>query len=274
MRNDSPELARHTVSEGTTPATAGREREFTAWRWGIFATLVAGLGTIAFLAAPYTPAAGLYAANPGHLILPGCNEIQCFRILLPWTLGMLPLPILLKWKAFAVLCNAAAAIAVFDLCMMLGLQRRTATLASLLSAFGFGALYSIYETFSSDPLMFWLGPTVTKWFWEGRDVRAALVTCIAVFAKEFVAMAAAMVGVWALFQRRWHTARVAFTAAGMAFLVWGALQFLLMRLFGYSYGGAGTEPASKLLSGSYLALWLAKMPPSAALSALFSEFGA
>ena len=54
------------------------------------------------------------------MINPGCAEIHCFRVLVPWTIGAIPGNWLFKWKAYAVLANAGAAIAVFDLCLFFG----------------------------------------------------------------------------------------------------------------------------------------------------------
>jgi hypothetical protein len=122
--------------------------------------------------------------------------------------------------------------------------------------------------------MFWLAPLVTRWLLDDRLALAALVSCVSVFGKEFVVIAVATVGVWAACARRWRLAGACGVIAGVAFLAWAALQIDLIRFSGYSYSGAGTGPARQLLSGSYLALWLARMPPSGAVLALFNEFGA
>src|SRR5262249_62249926 len=42
----------------------------------------------------------------------------------------------------------------------------------------------------------------------------------------------------------------------------------------YSSSGSGPPPAPNLLSGSFLAVWIARMPPLAALASVFNEFGA
>lgn len=239
-----------------------------------FAVLVGVLAAIAALAAPPTPGPNPYLAATGNWIVPGCSEIQCFRILVPWVLHLFPVSAALKWKVFAVLCNAAAGFAVFDLSLTLGLTKRVAGYALVLSAFGFGSLYTLFETFTADPLMFWLAPLVTKWLLEDRIAWPALVSCVGVFGKEFVVIAVATVGVWAGCTRRWRLAGTCGAIAGAGFTAWAALQIALIYFSGYSYSGAGTEPARKLLSGSYLALWLSRMPPSDAVVAMFNEFGA
>jgi hypothetical protein len=249
-----------------------KQRRLILPRAGV-AALVAALAVIAWLA-PSFPYSSPYEATADRTIIPGCSEVQCFRVLVPWVLGLLPLASVLKWKAFAVVCDVAAATAVFDLCLTFGLSRRVATTGLALTVFGFGPMFALWDPFNADPLMFYLGPAVTKWLLEERFARAALVTCVTVLAKEFVVMAVALFAVWAAWTRRWRAARLAFLTAGAAFLCWAGFQLLLMSLFNYSYSGVGTAPATNLLSGSFLALWVARMPPLAALSALVNEFGA
>src|SRR5215217_3153464 len=90
-------------------------------RLAAFLLLVAGLSAVAFISSRLRlPDTFFYTTAAERGVVPGCAEIHCFRILIPWTIGALPGPALLKWKAYGVLCNAAAAIAVFDLCLIFG----------------------------------------------------------------------------------------------------------------------------------------------------------
>jgi hypothetical protein len=237
------------------------------------AALIAALTVMAWLA-PRFPFSSPYEATADRTIIPGCSEVQCFRVIVPWILGLLPLPSVIKWKAFAVVFDVAAATAVFDLCVTFGLSRRVATTGLALTAFGFGPMFALWDPFNADPLMFYLGPAVTKWLIEERFARAALVTCVTVLAKEFVVMAVAVFAVWAAWTRQRRAARLAFLTAGIAFLCWAGFQLAMMSVFDYSYAGVGTAPATRLLSGSFLVLWLTLMPPLAALAALVNEFGA
>ncbi len=234
--------------------------------------LGAALAAIALLASRQRPIDLFYEQMADRKILPGCAEIHCFRVLVPWAVGLVPLPSFFKWKAYAVMCNAAAAISVSELSLALGLSSSAALVALTMSAFGFGSLYTLFDPFTSDPVMFWLAPVVTRWLLEDRMRRAALVTCVSVFAKEFVVIVVAMFAVWAaLWQRQWRTAAVAVATAGAATLVWATLHLALMRVFGYSYG---PNRSADLLSGSYLVIWLSGLPSSTALAVLFGEFGA
>lgn len=87
-----------------------------------------------------------------------------------------------------MLANAGAALAVGRLCVLLGLSVRSAQFAIWLSAFGSGALYSLFDCYTSDPLMYFIAPLMAGWLLEGRRVRATLVGCLGVLAKEFAAV--------------------------------------------------------------------------------------
>ena len=87
----------------------------------------------------------VYEATATRRIVPDCGDLHCFRVLVPWILGPLPGASILKWKAYAVVCNAATAVAVFIWSLSLGLSRRAAWMASVASAFGFGSLYTRHD---------------------------------------------------------------------------------------------------------------------------------
>jgi hypothetical protein len=239
----------------------------------IAAAFAALLASAAWLAAPF-PFSSPYVATAERTIVPGCAEVQCFRVLVPWILALVPLPSIVKWKAFAIVFMVAAAFAVRDLSCAFGLSHRRATTAMTLTAFGFGSMFSMWDSFNADPLMFYLGPAVTRWLLEERYRLAATVTCATVIGKEFVVMAVGTFGVWAMWMRRYVAAARSFAIASAAFVIWAAFQLFLMRAFDYSYSGFGTAPAASLLSGSFLRLWLSLMPAHSALAAMANEFGA
>ncbi len=241
-------------------------------RLGAYVALVSVLAAVAVPASRLRlPDSFFYTQAAERMILPGCAEIHCFRVLIPWTIGALPGPALVKWKGYAVLCNAASAIAVFDLCLLFGLSRRASVIAAALTAFGFGSLYTLFEPYTSDPLMFWLTPLVTRWALEDRMTRAGVVASIGVFAKEFVVVPFALVGIADARAGMWRQAVRAAAAGAAAFAVWLALSFFLRSQFGYSYG---PNKSPRLLGGSYLAIWLSYMTPRGAVSAMFNQFGA
>jgi len=249
----------------TGDSTFGRRR------WAAAAGLAAILGAIAAAASPQRlPDSYYYERIAAQTIIPGCAEIHCFRPLVPWTLGLLP-PTVVKWKAYAVLCNAGAAIAVFDLCLLLGMTVRAALLAGSLSAFGFGSLYTLFEPFTGDPLMFFLGPLVTRWALQDRMALAGGAATLGVFAKEFVVAPIVIVALAAARAGRRALARRAVRAAAAAFIVWLGLQFSLMYGLGYTYGD---NHSPKIFEGGYVVYWLRHESLAASAAAMFVEFGA
>jgi len=240
-------------------------------RAGAAIGLAVVLGAIAAAASPLRlPDSYYYERIAARTIIPGCAEIHCFRPLVPWTLGLLP-PAVAKWKAYAVLCNVGAAMAVFDLCLIVGMTARASILAASLSAFGFGSLYTLFEPFTSDPLMFWVAPLTTRWLLQDRVARAGALTCLGVFAKEFVVAPIVIVVLADARAGRWARARRAAAAAAIAFSFWLALQYGFMHAFGYSYGD---NKSPKLSSGGYLVFWLQHESLRASMAAMFVEFGA
>src|SRR5262249_30088202 len=59
----------------------------------------------------------VYEATAARVVVPDCGDLQCFRVLVPWFLGRLPGPSVVKWKGYAVVCNAATLVAVFLWCL-------------------------------------------------------------------------------------------------------------------------------------------------------------
>jgi len=58
------------------------------------------------------------------VLIRDCSNIHCFRILVAVALEPFPGPSLVKWKTYAVLANAAAAVAVGQFSLLLGLSAR------------------------------------------------------------------------------------------------------------------------------------------------------
>src|ERR1700690_3854163 len=102
-----------------------------AARAGWFLVLFAVLAGIAWMSPlpARTTDRGVYEATAQYRLVPDCSELHCFRVLVPWVLGSLPGPSLVKWKLYAAAGNAAAAVAVFELALLFGLSQRGAGLA-------------------------------------------------------------------------------------------------------------------------------------------------
>jgi len=242
-------------------------------RTGLFLTFALVLGLVAWMspAPDHITDRDTYEATAKMTIVPDCAELHCFRVLVPWVLGSLPGPSIAKWKTYAVLANAAAAVAVFALCLAWGLSRRAAGLASFASAFGFGSLFTLYDVFTGDPLMFALGPVVVMLLVRERVALAGAVGAVGVMAKEFVAAPLFVFAVTSWFEGRREFGFRVLAAANLAFIVWLTLQLTLILRFNYGYG---ENPSTHLLSGGYLIPWIVEQSPRGALSALVNEFGA
>jgi hypothetical protein len=213
----------------------------------------------------------VYEATAAHGVVFDCSDLHCFRVLVPWLLAPLPGPSLLKWKAYAVLSNVAAGVAVFALCFTFGLSRRAAWYASIGSAFGFGSLYTLHDVYSSDPLMYFLGPFLTNELLSGRVVVAAAVGAIGVLAKEFAAAPLYLVSGYQAVERQWVQSARAFVAANAVFAVWLLMTLILMLRYNYTYSGSAS---ADLAGGGNLVGWMSRLSGRGIAAAMFNEFGA
>jgi hypothetical protein len=213
----------------------------------------------------------VYEATAARRIVPDCGDLQCFRVLVPWILGPLPGGSTLKWKAYAVVCSSATAVAMFAWCLSLGLSRRAACIGSVASAFGFGSLYTLHDPYTSDPLMFLIGPLIAREALAGRIGVATFASAVGVLAKEFAAALLYIVCAYQAVERRWAAASRALAGANLAFLVWLLLTLTLMLRFNYTYAGSAS---TDLGHGGYLVGWLSRQSTRGIISAMFIEFGA
>ena len=212
----------------------------------------------------------LYQQIGRRVIVLDCHDVHCYRVLVAVVLEHLPGPSLFKWKAYAVLASAAAALALGRLCIVLGLSARLALVATWIAAVGFGPLQAVFDPYTSDPLMYLLGPVMMAELLENRLGRASLLGSIGVLAKEFAAVPLWIFTLMAALQRRWDVAARALLGALAATLVWLTLQTVLMTLYNYSYGG---NPSVNLLGGGYLVVWIRAIGWPRAIFYLFTTFG-
>ncbi len=236
-----------------------------------FLLIAALLGVVAVAAqSPASSDRDAYEKVGRHLVVPDCRDVHCFRVLVAGVLEHLPGPSLFKWKLYAVLANAGAALAIGRLSIVLGLSTRTALFATWLAALGFGPMHSVYDPYTSDPLMYLLGPLIVIDLLRDRRLRPGLMASVGVFAKEF---AAAPLWIFTLFlalQRRWEAATRTLLVSTTATLIWLALQTSLIALYNYSYGG---NPSVNLAGGGYLTVWISTLGRGWAALYLFVAFG-
>lgn len=214
---------------------------------------------------------GAYEATAAMGIVPDCQDLHCFRVLVPWMLGPLPVDSSVKWKGYAVAANAAAAAGVVTLVVAWGLSWRAAMMAGALTAFGFGSLYTLHDPFTADPLMYALAPWVLWLMLKERVAMGTAIGVIGVLAKEFVAAAMFISAAAAALAGRRDLAWRILAGANLAVIAWLALQLTLILRFNYGYDD---NPSTHLLSGGYLAAWLNQMSLRSAAFAVVGEFGA
>ena len=244
-----------------------------ASRTAYAAALVIVLGTIAWLSPlpDRVTDREIYERTATYRVVPDCTDLHCFRALVAWTLGALPGPSTLKWRSYAVVCNAAAAVMVLQLCLTFGLSGRTAWTASLISAFGFGSLYTLHDAYTSDPLMYLIGPLMTNELLRARLAVAGVIGAVGVFAKEFAAAPLFMFSMYEALERRWPAALRTLATANAVFIIWAIFHLTMIIRFNYGYGGT---TSTRFLSGGGIGPWLQEQSLRGILSAMFDEFGA
>lgn len=234
--------------------------------------MVAVLAVVAWLSPlPYPTDQAMMERVGRGVIVPGCADLNCFRILVPATVEALPGPALPRWRGFAVAANAGAAIGTGYLALALGLSGAAATWAAWLAATGAGAFSTVHHPFNADPFVLLLAPVITALLLRRRWLPASVLATIGIFAKEFAAAPLYISAVASALARRWRESGLQFLLAFAVTATWIALQIALMRMFDYSYND---NPSSKPLAGGYLRLWLTHVSPLSGAAAVFGAFGA
>jgi hypothetical protein len=238
-----------------------------------FAVLAVLLGVVAAVSPKpwFVTDESVFEATARQFVVDDCSDLQCSRVLASWIVGRLPGAPVVRWKVYAVVSTAAAALALGSLCLAAGLTARAAQRAMWLVAFGFGPLLTLHNPFSPDPLMYFAGPLVMTALWRERNTQATLLAAVGVFGKEVAAAPLWIHWLSSVLRRDWSRAVRLFAMAVGVTLLWVFLQLWLMIAFNYSYGGSKSVD---LLHGGDLVLWWSKMGVGPGLMAVFGSFGA
>ncbi|MDO8680106.1 MAG: hypothetical protein Q7R30_16400 [Acidobacteriota bacterium] len=213
----------------------------------------------------------VYEQMSREWVIPNCDDLQCFRVLVPITLGFIPIGSgYLKWRAYAVVCEAVAAVLMGRWVRMLGASHRASQQVTWLTALGAGSLYTLFDPFTADPLMHAMGPLLMVLLFGGWILTAALVAAAGVFGKEFAAVPLFVAGVTWLQQRRIAHSVRALVAFGCVVAIWSAWQLSSRAVWNY----APVQHSGKLLEGAFLAFWLANIGPALAVVSIAAAFGA
>jgi hypothetical protein len=253
----------------TDAGASGRFWRTAPWHFG---GVLAVLASVAWLApAPFPTDQQMMEKVGQGVIVPGCADLNCFRVLVPAVVESLPGPALERWRAYAVFANAAAGIGAGRLALALGLAPRAVTLTIWLSALGAGSFSTVYHPFKADPFVLFLAPVTTWLVLRGRAGAAGALASIGIFAKEFAAAPLYIAAAAAALRREWAAFGRGLALAVAVTALWLALQLFLMFAFDYNYND---NPSSKPLAGGYLRLWLSHVTPATAAFGLFGAFGA
>jgi hypothetical protein len=186
-------------------------------------------------------------------VVPGCNDFHCFRPLVSWVLGRIPGPPLVIWKTYAVLCQLGAAVAMLHWARRWHATPRSARMVAWLTALGSGACYTLFDPYTSDPLMHLLGPALMLAIDRGRFGLATTASAIGVFAKEFAAVPLAVSAAARALNGKWAETRRLVAATAIVLAVWAAWQLIARTQLDYT---TGPTYSADVTTGGYLVFWL------------------
>jgi len=230
------------------------------------------LGAIAWLSpAPWWETdRDIYERMAREWVVPGCNDFHCFRPLVPWILGRIPGPPIVIWKSYAVVCETGAAVAMAHWVMRWRVSPRTARVAAWMTALGSGACYTLFDPYSSDPLMHALGPALMLAIDRGHAGAATAVSAAGVLAKEFAALPLAISAATRGLQQRWPEMRRLTIAAAAVIALWAAWQLLARTELHYV---TGPTYSADLTKGGYVAFWMITLSTTLVLTLIALVFG-
>ena len=233
---------------------------------------MAVLALVAFLAPlpTFVTDKDIYERMSRQWMIPNCDDLQCFRVVVPWTLGLLPGDGYIKWRTYAVVCQALAALLMGVWVKKLGAGERAVAQVTWLTALGTGSLYTLFDPFTADPLMHLIGPALMVLMFDGRTRAAIALTAVAVLAKEFAAVPLVVSALVRLQQRRFTEASTLGAWAMLVIALWGAWNLYARTAWGYSTIYSHSD---NLLSGGFIAFWLDNISVTLALTAVAAVFG-
>lgn len=229
-------------------------------------------GVIAWLApAPsWETDRDIYERLAREWVIKGCNDFHCFRPLVPWMLGWLPGPPIVIWKAYVVVCETAAAVAMSWWAMRWGVSRESARMVGWMTALGSGACYTLFDPYSSDALMHLLGPALMLAIDRTHVAAATAVSAVAVMGKEFAALPLAISAATRGIQQRWPEMRRLTIAAMFVIAIWIGWQIFARLQLHYV---TGPTYSADVTMGGYVAFWMITLSTTLVLTLIALIFG-
>lgn len=205
------------------------------------------------------------------VINPGCNNLNCWRILAAAIVERFPGPSLPRWRIYAALGNAAGAAITAQLVLTLGLSRQAAIFAMWIAALSVGSLTTVYHPYTSDSMIFFLAPLIMLLLVRNCVGFATLAAAIGIFAKEFAAAPLYIDAGARAFRREWPRFRRSLLAAVAVTVWWVGYQISLMVFFSYAYDA---NPSIDIFRGGYFWFWYRHVGLQTAVVTVFTAFGA
>jgi len=229
--------------------------------WPHVAGLLVVAGTMAFVAPqpPFETDRGVYERMGHEWLVPGCNDFHCFRPLVSWVLGRLPGPPIVIWKAYSVLAQVGAGLAMAYWVMRWGVSGSTARMVAWLTALGSGACYTLFDPYTSDPLMHLLAPVLMLLIDRGRVVSATAISVAGIMAKEFAAVPIIVGAAYRALRGQWRDASRLALAGLVVVSAWAGWQLFARNILAYT---TGPTYSADLTTGSFLVFWLLTLSPS------------
>ncbi len=229
--------------------------------WPHAAGLLAVAGAMAFFAPEpaYETDRGVYERMGREWLVPGCNDFHCFRPLVSWVLGRLPGPPIVIWKAYAVLAQVGAGLAMASWVMRWGVSASTARMVAWLTALGSGACYTLFDPFTSDPLMHLLAPVLMLLIDRGGVVPATAIAAVGVMAKEFAAVPIIVGAAYRATRDQWRDASRLAVGGAVVVSVWAGWQLFARNILAYT---TGPTYSADFTTGGFLVFWLLTLSPS------------
>lgn len=212
----------------------------------------------------------VYERMSREWLIPGCNDFHCFRPLVSWLLGLVPGPSIVIWKTYAVVCQVVAGIAMAHWVLRFGAPASSARMIAWLTALGSGACYTLFDPYTSDPLMHALGPVLMVAIDRQRAVAATVTSAVGVMAKEFAAVPLVTGTLYRALRGQWPQVWPLAFGTTVVLAIWTAWQLFARTQLGYT---TGPTYSADVTSGGYLVFWLLTLSPSLVASLLAMVLG-
>lgn len=208
----------------------------------------------------------IYEQMSRQWVVPDCDDLQCFRPLVSWVLGLVPGDGYAKWRAYAVVCEAAGALAMALWVLRTGASMHAAVIVLWLTALGTGSLYTLYDPFTSDPLMHLLGPLLMTLLVDGRLWTATAIAGAGILAKEFAAVPMFVHALMRVFRLDFRRFDDVMLSLGMVIAVWTSWGVVSRAAFNYT--ASKSHSFDRLGQGGFFGFWLEHIGVSLALVAI------